>query len=123
MAAPLREAAKKLVLFGGTGKAVTPGRQIVYTEHTGCHQLGSAAMRPTRVAATPGGCENGYADHTGCHQLEDVFFFTLQREVVKSANPIARVRGVSHRGGGGAPGFVRRVPHPHGGELLLVESV
>jgi hypothetical protein len=37
------------------------------------YQLNVLTMRPTRVAATPGGCQIGYVDHhSGCHQL-DVF--------------------------------------------------
>jgi hypothetical protein len=38
-------------------------------DRTGCHQLVSSTIRPTRVAATPGGCRIGYMDHTGRPQL------------------------------------------------------
>jgi hypothetical protein len=47
--------------------------EIGYVDHTGCRQLVSATIRPTRVALTPGGGQIGYVDHTGCHQLNRVF--------------------------------------------------
>jgi hypothetical protein len=49
-------------------RVVTPGCQIGYMDHTGCHHLVSSTIRPTRVV-TPGGCQIGYMDRTGCHQL------------------------------------------------------
>jgi hypothetical protein len=53
------------------GRVVTPGCQIGYMEHTGCHQSASSTMRPTRVVTPPPrGCHaRGYMDRTACHQL------------------------------------------------------
>jgi hypothetical protein len=48
--------------------ALTPGCQIGYLNHTGCHQLNVLTTRPTRVV-TPGCHSIGYMDHTGYHQL------------------------------------------------------
>jgi hypothetical protein len=48
--------------------ALTPGCQIGYMGHTGCHQLVFLPIRSTRVV-TPGGCQAGYMDHTGSHQV------------------------------------------------------
>jgi hypothetical protein len=63
-----------------SGLHSTPGCQLGYMDHTGCHQSVFFAIRPTKVV-TPG-CQIGYKEHTGCHQL----VFGLQNNV-KSANP------------------------------------
>jgi hypothetical protein len=53
----------------GGGLSLLPGCQMGYTEHTGCHQQPMhLPARPTRVAATPGGCQVGlHEDHTSIH--------------------------------------------------------
>jgi hypothetical protein len=47
---------------GGSGKGLhaLPGVRLVYMDRTGRHNLLSSTVRPTRVAATPGGCQIGY---------------------------------------------------------------
>jgi hypothetical protein len=56
------------------GSALPGVRLVTWTIHTGCHKLVSSTVRPTR-AVTPG-CQVGYMDHTGgdmdhtgCHRL------------------------------------------------------
>ena len=69
---------------GREGCTHSPGVRLDYTGWR--HKLVPLAIRPIRVALTPGGCQIGYMDRTGCRQLN---VFCLQNNVnMKSANPI-----------------------------------